>query len=60
MYSKIAKKQDIYLIDFFLEDVAWYRKLNLNDWIHPNKDWYKKIATNVYEFLKSKKLIKND
>jgi acyl-CoA thioesterase-1 len=22
MYSKIAKKQDIYLIDFFLEDVA--------------------------------------
>lgn len=60
VYKKIADEKDVYRIDFFLDWVAWYRNLNLNDWIHPNKEGYKIISTNVFEFLKSKKLIKND
>jgi len=60
LYSKIAKQKDVYLIDFFLEGVAWNRSLNLSDWIHPNKKWYEIIAKNVFEFLKSNKLITND
>lgn len=60
IYKKIAKNNDVYLINFFLEWVAWNRHLNLDDWIHPNKKWYEILAKNVFEFLKSNKLIKND
>lgn len=60
IYKKISKNTDSYLIDFFLEWVAWNSNLNLGDSIHPNKKWYEIIASNVFEFLKSNKLIKDD
>lgn len=60
LYKKVAKKTDVYLIDFFLEWVAWNTSLNINDWIHPNKMWYEIISKNIFEFLKSNKLIQND
>ena len=60
LYKKIADKNKIYLIEFILEGVAWIKNLNLNDWIHPNKQWYKIISQNVFKFLKDNNLIKND
>jgi len=57
-YKAIAKKTDVYLIDFFLEDVAGYKKLNLNDGIHPNKEWYRIVSKNVFKFLEDNNLIK--
>lgn len=60
LYSKLADKTDSYLIDFFLEWVAWNISLNLDDWIHPNKQWYSIIAKNVFDFLLSNNLITND
>lgn len=60
LYSKIADEEWVYLIDFFLEWVAWNANLNLNDGIHPNEKWYEIISKNIFEFLKSNKLIKND
>lgn len=60
LYKKVAKKTDVYLIDFFLEWIAWNTSLNINDWIHPNKMWYEIISKNIFEFLKSNKLIQND
>lgn len=59
-YKKIAKNTDVYLIDFFLDEVAGYRKLNLNDGMHPNKEWYEIVSQNVFEFLEDNNLIKND
>ena len=58
LYKKIADKNKIYLIEFILEGVAWIKNLNLNDWIHPNKQWYKIISQNVFKFLKNNNLIK--
>lgn len=58
LYSKIAKKRDLHLIDFFLEWVAWDRSLNLDDWIHPNEEWYSIISNNVLEFLIENNLVK--
>lgn len=57
VYKNIAKKHDIHLIDFFLEWVAWVEELNLPDRIHPNKQWYKIVVDNVYNFLIYHKLI---
>ncbi len=56
-FEEIADELDIYLYDFLLEWVAKDVKLNLNDWIHPNKDWYEVIANNLYKFLIDKKII---
>ena len=58
LYKKIANKNEVYLINFFLEWVAWNKHLNLQDWIHPNKQWYKIISQNVFKFLKNNNLIK--
>ena len=60
LYEDIADNEDVYLIEFFLEGVAWDRKYNLNDWIHPNKQGYDIISGNVFEFLLDNKLIKSD
>ncbi len=60
IYEKVTKKTSIYLINFFLEWVAWKHDLNLSDWIHPNKKWYEIISKNVFEFLKNNNLIQND
>lgn len=60
LYSKLADKTDSYLIDFFLEWVAGDKSLNLNDWLHPNKQWYNIIAKNVFDYLLKNNLITND
>ena len=58
VYKEInSERDDIYFIDFFLEWVAWIRDLNLNDQIHPNKEWYEIISNNLYKFLEKNSLI---
>lgn len=57
-FKEISKEKKTYFYDFFLEWVARDLKLNLNDWIHPNKEWYKIISSNIYTFLKENNLLK--
>ncbi len=58
IYSRVAKQKDTYFYEYFLQDVGGYSKLNLNDGIHPNKQWYEIIANNIYNFLQEQDIIK--
>ncbi len=52
IYKEIKKeKENIYLIDYFLEWVWWVRELNNSDKIHPNSAWYDIVVNNLYNFL---------
>ena len=58
LYWNIAQEyRDIYFMEFFLDEVAANPSLNLPDMIHPNRDWYKIVAQNVYDFLVSNNLV---
>ena len=57
VYEEIAKEYDLYFFSHFLKDVQWNPNLNLQDMIHPNKEWYAIIAENVYNFLIKNKLV---
>ena len=57
VYQEVAKSEDVPLIDFFLEWVAWDRSLNLPDAIHPTKEWYAIVVDNLYNFLIRNNLI---
>ena len=56
-YEILAEKYNIPLYGFFLEDVALKSELNLSDGIHPNAEWYKIIANNLYDFLEDENII---
>jgi acyl-CoA thioesterase-1 len=58
VYQEVAKSEDVPLIDFFLEWVAWDRSLNLPDGIHPTQEWYTIVVNNLYNFLVRNQLIK--
>ncbi|HEY9049358.1 MAG TPA: arylesterase [Ohtaekwangia sp.] len=51
MYPDLAKKNNITLIPFLLQDVAGNEKLNQADGIHPNIDGHKIVAENVYKVI---------
>lgn len=51
LYPRLASEYNIALIPFFLEGVAGVPSLNLPDGIHPTKEWYTIIATNIANFL---------
>ncbi len=53
IYPRVAKKNKILLAPFLLENVAGIKDLNLADGIHPNEKGHKKVADNLYPFLKS-------
>ena len=57
-FKKIAKDNDVLFYDFLLKWVYLDQKYNLEDKMHPNKEWYKIIAENIYDFLKGEKIIK--
>lgn len=57
-FEDIADEKDTYFYEFFLEGVAKDVKLNLRDWMHPNKEGYKIISTNIYDFLTENNLLK--
>ncbi|MCB0521227.1 MAG: arylesterase [Lewinellaceae bacterium] len=52
MYPALAKKHNISLIPFFLENVGGIPELNQNDRIHPNKEGQKYLVENVWRVLK--------
>jgi acyl-CoA thioesterase I len=58
LYSEIsAEVPELYLLEFFLEDVAAQRKYNLPDMIHPNPEGYKIIVENLFQFLVDNKIV---
>lgn len=52
VFPRLAKKYKITFIPFLLDKVAAKPHLNLPDGIHPNKEGYKIVAENVYQYLK--------
>ncbi|MCH3882161.1 arylesterase [Tenacibaculum aquimarinum] len=52
IFPALAKKNDLYLIPFLLEDVGGITSLNQADGIHPTKEGHKILAKNVWEVLK--------
>ncbi len=51
LFPALAKKHNLKLIPFILEDVAGTPALNLPDGIHPNPDGHKVMAKNVLKYL---------
>ena len=60
IYPRVAKKNKVLLAPFLLEDVAGVKDLNLADGIHPNEKGHKKVADNLYPFLKNIMIAKTD
>jgi acyl-CoA thioesterase-1 len=52
IFPELAKKNDIKLIPFLLENVAGIPELNQNDGIHPTVEGQKIVAENVWLILK--------
>lgn len=52
LYPKLAKKFNVKLGPFLLNDVAGNPKLNQADAIHPNEKGHQIIAENIYKYLK--------
>lgn len=51
MYPKLAEKNEVALIPFFLKDVGGIAELNQRDGIHPNEAGQKILVENVWEIL---------
>ena len=59
IYADLAKKHDVALVPYFLENVVLVRSLNIDDGIHPNREGYEKIAQeNVLPVVR--KVLKNE
>ena len=52
LFPEVAKKKNVALIPFILDNVAGIDTLNLPDGIHPNKTGEKIVAENVWAILK--------
>lgn len=52
VFPEVAKKKNVKLVPFLLQDVAGERALNLGDGVHPNANGQKILARNVWEVLK--------
>lgn len=52
IYPKLAKKYNIELAPFLLDDVFGKPQLNQADGIHPNEKGHQIIADNMYRYLK--------
>ena len=52
IFPRLAKKNDIQLVPFLLENVAGIRELNQKDGIHPTAKGAKIVAQNVWQVLK--------
>ncbi len=51
LYSELAKKNNVTLIPFLLENVGGIRKLNQTDGIHPTPEGHRIVANNVWDVL---------
>lgn len=52
IFPELAKKNNVYLIPFMLENVGGIPELNQGDGIHPTAEGHKIVAKNVWEILK--------
>ncbi|RYY27495.1 MAG: arylesterase, partial [Sphingobacteriaceae bacterium] len=52
IFPRLAKKNDMQLVPFLLENVAGIRDLNQKDGIHPTAKGAKIVAQNVWTVLK--------
>lgn len=52
IFPRLAKKNDMQLVPFLLENVAGIRELNQRDGIHPTAKGAKIVAANVWQVLK--------
>jgi acyl-CoA thioesterase-1 len=52
IFPDLAKKNDVYLVPFLLENVGGVSKLNQADGIHPTAEGHKILAENVWTVLK--------
>ena len=52
MFKNLQTKHQLKTMPFLLQDVAGFKELNQRDGIHPNVKGQKKVANNVYEFIK--------
>lgn len=59
IYKKISLENNVIFYWSFFEWLD-YKNHFLDDWLHPNKEWYKIIATKVYNFLINNNLVIND
>jgi len=50
-FKDIVDKKLVFYYWYFLDWVNWNPKLNLNDGMHPNKDWYDIISKNILDYL---------
>ena len=53
IFPTLAKKNNIALVPFLLENVGGIASLNQSDGIHPTKEGHKILAKNVWEILES-------
>ena len=51
IFPELAKKNDVYLVPFLLEDVGGNPELNQSDGIHPTAEGQKILAENVWDVL---------
>ena len=51
IFPDLAKKNDLYLISFLLENVGSIANLNQSDGIHPTKEGHQILANNVWNVL---------
>lgn len=51
IFPRLAKKYNVVLAPFLLDQVAGISSLNQADGIHPNEKGHKIIADNIYKFL---------
>ena len=51
LFPRLAKKYNVVLAPFLLDQVAGISSLNQADGIHPNEKGHKIIAENIYKFL---------
>jgi acyl-CoA thioesterase I len=51
VFRRLAEREKVVLIPFFLEGVAGRPELNLEDGIHPNPDGAKLVAENVWTYI---------
>ena len=51
IFPELAKKNDVQLIPFLLEDVGGVSALNQSDGIHPTKEGHQILAQNVWDVL---------
>ncbi len=51
IFPEVARKKEVVLLPFLLQDVAGERELNLGDGVHPNARGQKILARNVWAVL---------